>query len=378
MIQQQWCMVVFYSLFLLTTTSCLAGSKNNKRKKAFVTIVTDEEHIEPAMVMGSSLRAMTRSSTSSEEYICLVLRKEDIEDEFGDDDKNTVGISLLDRKKLTYAGWTTRPLSHSITYNIYDSNNDLLSSSWNMMDWNQLWLWSLEEEYERILYLDVDILILQNVTDLFQRNVHFAAAPQLFSSHQFDIGVMVVQPNIVTFEDMLRKMKTLRKENVKKMRKTASLQDFLNDYFSEWNSWSIEHRLSPIYNAPFHWTQQRDDENSSWKRFRSDIKLIHFTDGNKPWHILRESNPSVSKYGAPIIYVWAIVLYFIANPLVLFDNKTNSNPQRRQQYPLEEETRYVLTKVFDITKSSKKVAAYMEKIKRGGTRSRIGHDGGEL
>jgi len=39
---------------------------------------------------------------------------------------------------------------------------------------------------------------------------------------------------------------------------------------------------------------------------------------------------------------------------------------------LEEETRYVLTEVFDITKSSKKVAQYIEKMKRGGTRIRLG------
>jgi len=54
------------------------------------------------------------------------------------------------------------------------------------------------------------------------------------------------------------------------------------------------------------------------------------------------------------------LLFFIQNPL---------------DDGLEDETRYVLTEVFDISKSSEAVSKYIEKMKRGGTRLRIGiHD----
>ncbi len=136
----------------------------------------------------------------------------------------------------------------------------------------------------------------------------------------------------------------------------SGVEDFLNTYFSNWFSLSQPHRLPPAYNAPYEWTKDK-----SWPKYRSDIKIVRFSSEEKPWLILKDPNSfKVSKYGAPFIYVWAILMFFIANPLA---------------DAFEEETRYVMMKVFDVTQNSKNLASYIEKMKRGGTRLRLGLQG---
>jgi len=318
-----------------------------------VTVVTTEDDIEPAMAMGSSLRAFTRTSESVDnpsyaiDYICLVLPKFDPSRQTESQYENEeIGINMLGAKKLEFAGWSTRLMSYSI------SNTNSESSNWKEMDYNRIWIWSLAE-YEKIVYLDTDMLTIQDINELFEvdlwsddTSVQFAAAPQLFASHKFDSGLMLLKPDISTFTEMLSSIKA-------GVESLWVFDDFINDFFSGWHFMSQAHRLLPTYNAPYAWTQ-----DEKWVSYRSDIKIVHFTGKEKPWLILRDPTQfQVSKYGAPLIYVWAILLFFIANPL---------------GDGLEEETRYVLTEVFDITKSSKKVAQYIEKMKRGGTRIRLG------
>ncbi len=350
-------LIVFLLLLLRTEFSL-----SEKEKRAFVTVVTAEEDVEAAMAMGSSLRAMTRTSDSvhnpsySLDYICLVLRKEEVthspsESNDPTDGEKEAGVSILGMKKLAFAGWSTRPVSHSISNINSDSK-----SSWDDIDYNLIWLWSLPD-YQQIVYIDFDMLVIQDIKDLFEEYggaAHFAAAPQPFSSHKFDTGLMLLRPDMSTFTDM---MSRAQKTGVDP---SWNFEDFANDFFSDWYEMDQNHRLLPLYNAPYRWTHDK-----SWESFRSDIKVIHFNGDEKPWLILRDPNNfQVSKYGAPLIYVWAILLYFIANPL---------------GDGLEDETRYVMTKIFDVTKSSKDVAQYIEKMKRGGTRLRVSiHDNNEL
>ena len=54
-------------------------------------------------------------------------------------------------------------------------------------------------QFERIVYLDADTLVLVNVDDLFERNVSFAAAPDVFPPDRFNAGVMIVQPDDTSF-----------------------------------------------------------------------------------------------------------------------------------------------------------------------------------
>lgn len=336
-------------LILITSASMVIA----KERRAFITVVTSDDDVEPAMATVSTLRASTRSkyheknSSYSLEFICLVLPKTESNRSRKNEEE---GIELLSAKKLEFSGWNTRPLSYSII-NLDADEKD----GWGVIDYNLIWIWSLID-FDKIIYLEKDIIILKDLSKLFELDIWhdaypFSAAPKMIESHKFDRGVMVTKPDMTTFSDMLTKVKIGDVPS-------DGVESFLNAFYSNWYSLSSVHRLDPTYNAPYEWTKLE-----GWLKYRSDIKMIRFSGQEKPWNILK--NPSsyqVTKYGAPLVYVWAILMYFIAHPL---------------DDGFEDETRYVMTKVFDITKTSEDVAAYIEKMKRGGARLRLGLYDGE-
>ncbi len=334
-------------------------------------------------------------------------------------------------QKIVWSGCQVRPITHPIYNPNYGgtiekddniNNNDRLPSesvSWSSINYNLLWIWSLEQYYETMIYIQYDHIVLSNINHLFdippsnfmtnmdridksngkgcdcdcdkygceedgdhkQRHRHqpfMAAAPHYIIPNHFDSGVMIVQPDLTLFQDMVHMIKEgnigggdifitgdedegMKDDSTGANASTIIIQtvnDFLNEMiYPNWYSMSPKHRLEPIYNAPYELTFHEN----IWLSYRKEIHIFHYTDYNKPEDVI--SNPSkskvhqvkVSKYAAPLIYLWSLIMYFVTSPLV----------------SLEDETRYVLQEVFDITKDSKDVVAYIARMKRGGTRRRI-------
>ena len=91
-------------------------------------------------------------------------------------------------------------------------------------------------QFEKVLYLDADTLVLRPLSHLFRLPYRFAAAPDVGWPDAFNSGVFVAEPSTETF-DGLREM----------MRQRGTWdggdQGLLNDYFHDW------HRLSFTYNV---------------------------------------------------------------------------------------------------------------------------------
>ena len=180
--------------------------------------------------------------------------------------------------------------------------------------------------------------------------------------NQFHSGFMVIKPDLSTFQTMVTLIKhgdigyAASGNNIdnEKMAYEHSIQHFLNaKIFPEWYSMPKEYRLGPKYSTPFEWTLHE----YVWLSHRNQVAIIQFTPYYKPDEIIR--NPAkyqTSKYATPIIYLWTLIMFFVTAPLV----------------NLEEETRYVLHEVFGITDDSDDVIAYIKRMKRGGTRRRLG------
>ena len=146
--------------------------------------------------------------------------------------------------------------------------------------YSKLHAWNMTE-YERVVYLDSDILVLTNIDHLFDCGTFCASYRH---SDLLNSGVMVIEPSTAVFNDMLRKAPFLPSY-------TGGDQGFFNVYFKE------------LIHAPyFNWSDSRRNHqhmrmpaglnaniaiyytNEQWKFAEGELKVIHFTMGPiKPW-----------------------------------------------------------------------------------------------
>ena len=153
-----------------------------------------------------------------------------------------------------------------------------------LLNFVKLRLWELEE-FEKVIFLDADTLVIQNVDRLFGYP-EFAAAPNLYESladfHRLNSGVFVAQPSRRTFDTMLHTLE----QHDRFWRRTD--QTFLETFFPEW------HGLPYIYNTLqyvwFNLPQLWD-----WRR----IHVIHYQ-YEKPWDMDHAKRDLL----APVIAAW--------------------------------------------------------------------------
>ncbi len=148
----------------------------------------------------------------------------------------------------------------------------------------KLRLWELEA-HDKVVFLDADTLVIQNMDRLFDFP-EFVAAPNLYETlsdfHRMNSGVFVARPNRQTFDDMLI---TLDQPDVFWPRTD---QTFLQAYFPDW------HGLPYIYNTlQYVWFNLPQLWN--WEQ----IHLIHYQ-YEKPW----EANHPKREQLAPLIDLW--------------------------------------------------------------------------
>ena len=122
------------------------------------------------------------------------------------------------------------------------------------------------EEYERIIFLDSDLIVVKSIDHLFTEVTgDFAAcACTPYWEDRFNSGVMVIRPDNRVFQDMIAKKDTMFTYD-------GSDQGFLNTYFTDWQKLDIKYNAGKrIYSeTPEHWAS-------------IDHHVIHFV-GGKPW-----------------------------------------------------------------------------------------------
>lgn len=152
----------------------------------------------------------------------------------------------------------------------------------------KLRLWQ-QSDFNRIVFLDADTLVVRNVDRLFGYP-EFSAAPNLYESlkdmHRLNSGVFVATPSAVTFDDMLT---TLDAPNAY-WRRTD--QTFLESYFPIWHGLPYTfNALQYLYfNLPDLW---------DW----GSINIVHYQ-YEKPW----QHQHSRSALLKPLTELWHRVL----------------------------------------------------------------------
>lgn len=128
----------------------------------------------------------------------------------------------------------------------YDVVKEVGKSShrWSSRIFGKLNMWNLKE-YDRVVYIDVNILVLSNLDHLFNLPEP-AAVPQLNFPEQFNTGLVVLQPSNATYTDLLKWVEDTF-DSVE-----ITEDELLNDFFSGWFQMPTEHRLPMYLNMPLH------------------------------------------------------------------------------------------------------------------------------
>ena len=131
----------------------------------------------------------------------------------------------------------------------------------------KLALWRLTE-FERVVFLDADTLLVKNIDKLFAYP-QFSAAPNLYDNltdmHRLNSGVFVAQPSEATYADMLARL------DVPDVFWRRTDQTFLESYFPDW------HGLPYTYNA-LQYVYFKFPDLWRW----SSIQVVHYQ-FEKPW-----------------------------------------------------------------------------------------------
>ena len=178
----------------------------------------------------------------------------------------TAGVTQPIREKL--ASWWDRVVEVEGIPNPHPKEEQWFHYFGDM--YSKLRIWSMTE-YDRIVYLDSDILVTGSVEELLDRP-RFAAAPCTTPADTFNGGVLVLDPDLEVYQDMLSKVGKIPSHD-------GSDQGFLNTYYSDWFTGPAEHRLPIKFNVP----QTLFLSGMGWKRVLPDMRVLHFVSPAKPW-----------------------------------------------------------------------------------------------
>ena len=134
--------------------------------QAYVSLATSDEDILPISVLGQSLR----DSLTKRKFVVLVT--EDVSED------NQMGLKYMGYVVKSIKSYNPNPKEHGVD-NIKNK-------------FTKLRAWELEE-FDKIVFLEKDCMILQNVDSLFDHSTSFAAS--LDCCDKFNAGVFVTYPS---------------------------------------------------------------------------------------------------------------------------------------------------------------------------------------
>lgn len=188
----------------------------------------------------------------------------------------TETVSDTTKEVLRRDGWTIRPILniHS-PYEGLSKRGDYFSGIFS-----KLHVWNMTD-YDRIVYLDSDVLVMSNIDHMFDCGTFCAAFRH---SDLFNAGIIVVEPNESVFKDMMKKIATLPSYD-------DGDQGFLNVYFKSlvyapFFNWSNISRFYQPMRLPAGLNSDIGSyyANSRWAIPELEIRNIHYTLGPiKPW-----------------------------------------------------------------------------------------------
>jgi len=256
-------------------------------RAAYVTTLCNGDAYVPGVeVLGHSLE---RSGTQHEKVLLV-----------------TPDVPDAARRTLAEKGWSVRevePIENPIP-----DKHQLFARFANTF--TKLRAFSLAD-YDKLVLLDADTIVMQNIDDLFARPA-IAAAPDFLLPDRFNSGVMVIEPSADIFARMMDALFTSSSYD-------GGDQGFLNVFFPDWYQSSAEHRLPAGYNMHQFIYQFLRAQPALLPQLEREAKVIHYT-VQKPWL-------STSTLAGGSEAWWE--MYFSAHP-------EQASPLRRRVHAIED------------------------------------------
>ncbi|KAL8947250.1 MAG: hypothetical protein Q9222_006445 [Ikaeria aurantiellina] len=180
---------------------------------------------------------------------------------------DTLSVSTLDELKTIYDHLI--PVDHLVNKTpakLHLMNRlDLVSTFTKIALWRQT-------QFEKIVYVDADMVSLRAPDELFQQSSNFAAVPDIGWPDCFNSGLLVLSPNMGDYYGLL----ALAQRGISF---DGADQGLLNMHFPHWQRLSFTYNCTPSGNYQY---------VPAYRHFQSSINMVHFIGGEKPWNVGRE------------------------------------------------------------------------------------------
>lgn len=181
----------------------------------------------------------------------------------------TPDVSDAVTHQLAASGWQPRPVAPIQNPHV---DGELLFPRFSL-SFTKLRVFDLTE-FDRVVFLDADTLVLRNVDHLFNRPC-LAAAPDFFMPDRFNSGVMVVEPVRALFGRMLDALARAPSYD-------GGDQGFLNWFWPDWWALPEAHRLRSGYNLHHFIFQYLLAHPGLRQHCLDQVHIVHYT-LQKPW-----------------------------------------------------------------------------------------------
>jgi len=246
---------------------------------AYVTLLTDDSYFPGVSVLAKSLKA-TRTI-----YPFVLMLGVDVSQ------ATEIRLKAMCDLTIRVSNIACPYASVSSTQPSSSSSSSSSGSCWENAELTKLHIWNLTQ-YRKLVYLDADTLVMENIDELFTITGSFAAAPDIFPPDKFNAAVMVIEPSETTFQAMMAGIGVLPSHD-------GADTGFLNSFFPHWFSGPAECRLPFGYNAQrtLHWFTY-DKQPGYWQSIKP-LKVIHYCSSPKPWKV----NPTEGQMGE-LEWIW--------------------------------------------------------------------------
>lgn len=229
--------------------------------KSYITSITTDNYLEGVLILNKSLKRV------GAKYPLSVLISK--------------GVSHKVEQILEKKGISTIRASQKLIIDKNIKENEISNVKHWDFTFDKLLVFGLVQ-FEKLVFLDSDLLLLENIDFLFERP-HMTATKADTVIKDWDYlnsGTMVIEPNKDILDGLVAKLPTMYK-----VRKQFGDQDVIQEYYSNWNK-ENHLALPQKYNIFIYFLEDyvRKHEYSIFgEKSNKSIAIVHFAGKVKPW-----------------------------------------------------------------------------------------------